>query len=72
MLESNKIVIASLGEYGLSAKGIQWNLRKYWSLRVSTSCIYYWLRKQEIRLRDYRDGKSNMAQSFVKHVMKGY
>lgn len=70
MLDSHQRLIGFLGEYGLSAKGIQWNLRQYWSIRVSTSCIYYWLRKSEISLRDYKNGKNERAEAIVDDALQ--
>ena len=72
MLDSHQRVVAFLGEYGLSAKGIQWNLKQYWSLKVSTSCIYYWLRKAEVSLRDYRNGKTPEVEVIVDEALKQF
>ncbi len=69
MLESHKRIVSFLGEYGLSAKGIQWNLAQYWGVHVSTSCIYYWLKRGGVCLRDYRNGQTPEAGGIVDEAL---
>jgi len=62
MLASEAWRICLLGEWGFSGKCIADTVARYDGTTYSVSTIYYTLKKAGIRLRDYRDGTSKLAE----------
>jgi hypothetical protein len=58
-------IAVKLGENGFSARFIHSVLRPDLRKRISVSGIYYLLRKSNIHLTDYRNGKSETATSLL-------
>lgn len=65
MLDSTEYRIILLAYNGFSAKLIQRECRKYDGDEFSLSTIYATLRRVGVRIRDYRNGDSDVA----KHVL---
>lgn len=69
MLESARWRIIILGEHcGFHAKTILKIVRKYDGQQYSTSTVYKVLKDAGVSLRDYRNGKTKIAQKRIGEV----
>ena len=68
MLDSAYIRIGIMGSWGFYAKTIRRLVKKYDGTTYSTSTIYATLKKQGIKIRDYREGKGWEAKRTLESV----
>jgi hypothetical protein len=69
MLDSTEWAISLLGRWGFSAKGILKRVKKYTGEEFSPSTIYKILKKNEVRLKDYRDLKTRESQQVANQAL---
>ena len=70
MLDSAELRIVMLAEYGFFARAIQSRVKRIDKTTYSLSSIYAACKRHGVRMRDYRDGSSDIAKETMAGVDK--